>query len=402
MRFGIKLAYALLVWFGVISSMTSAAAAQDSYPIGPGDILNVSFLSNPDFNRTLTVGIDGSVFIPLIGEVNVQGQSINALREQIPLLMTGAVFRERINGEYLLVTVEPEEVMIEIDEYRPIYVDGSVISAGRQPFEIGMTARQAIAGADGLSDDGLIDGAGVAVRNHPRVLMAELVGVLAEMAVHEAILSGSDTIDAAGFEGLNAPPSLIENAISLARSQVATSTEILSEELAFLETSVTEAEARVIASLRHEEVMTAIAETEETEVERVENLVARRVVSSELLTQTRRLYLQAVERLGNVQADRLAAEADRRELVLERNQALRERALQTQARLQELSQQASQLRVRIGLSSTGPMTLDLDQTSSRAPRIVIFRQTGGQAQEIEAAPETLLLPGDVLNVSFAS
>lgn len=402
MMFGSRRAFALAVWLGVISLMPPAAAAQERYTIGPGDVLSVAFLSNPDFNRTLTVGIDGSVFIPLIGEVNVEGQTINELREQIPVLMTGAVFRERVNGEDLLVTIAPDEVMVEVEQYRPVYVDGAVIAPGRQPFEIAMTARQAIAAAEGVRDDALITDSDISVRNHPQVLMAELVGVLAEMAVHDAILSGTDVIDTTELQMLNAPQVLIDGAIELARSQVATSSDILNEELAFLDTSVAEAEARIIATLRHEEVMTAIAQTEENEVARVENLVARRVASSELLTQTRRLYLSAVERLSNVQADRLTAEAARRELVLERNQALRERSLETQARLQALAQQAAQLRVRIALSSTGPVTLDLDRNDSRTPRITIFRQTGGQAQQIEAMPETRLLPGDVVNVSFGN
>jgi polysaccharide export outer membrane protein len=232
--------------------------------------------------------------------------------------------------------------------------------------------------------------------------MADLIGILAEIAVHEAVLAGTNELDLSELKNLNAPPELIEKAIALARSQVETSSDILSEENAFLNTSVEEAEARVIAALRHEEAMTAIAESEEAEVERVESLVARRIVSSEQLTTTRRLYLQAIERLGNVQAERLSAEASRRELVLQRNQAARERALQVQARLQELSQQASQLRVRIELNSAFQSSLTLDESPDTAPTITIFRQNAGQFQEIKALPETPLLPGDVVNVRLSN
>jgi len=378
----------------------TVAMAQERYLIGPGDRLSVTFLANPTYDRQVQVGIDGAVHLPLLGELNVGGQTINELREQIPSLMTGAVYRERVNGEYLLVSIEPEEVLIDVVEYRPVFFDGAINSPGQQSFQIGMTVRQGIAAAAGLAiaDQGSISGS--ELRNHPRVLMADLIGLLAEMAVHEAILAGSDELDLSDLEALNAPADLIEEAIALARSQVQTSGDILSEEITFLDTSVQEAEARVIAALRHEETMTEIAETEAAEVERVEGLVARRIVSSELLTTTRRLYLQAIERLGDVQAERLEAEASRRELVLERNQAMRERALEIQARLQELSQQVAQLRVRIELSSAVPTTLGLDETPTTVPRIIIFRQIGGQSQEIEARPETLLLPGDVVNVSL--
>lgn len=383
------------------SLATLSVSAQERYLLGPGDSLLISFLSNSDLNRAMQVGTDGNVFMPLIGSVNVQGQAIEEVREQVPFLMAGAVYRERINGEYLLVTVEPNEVIIEVDQYRPIYVDGAVRSPGQQAFEIGISVRQAVAAAEGLSEEEAITRGDAAVRNHPEVLMADLIGVLAEIALQEAILADATTIDTAALEALDAPPEMIRSAIERARSQVATSSEILREELAFLNTSVLEAEARVMASLRHEEAMTEIAETEEEEVARIEVLVARRIVSSESLTQSRRLFLQAVERLGNVQGSRLAAEADRRGLVLERNQAVRERALAVQARLQELSQQAAQLRVRIQLSAPQTSTLQLDQVAIGAPHIVIFRQSGGQASEFEAMPETLLLPGDVVSVTLS-
>jgi polysaccharide export outer membrane protein len=260
--------------------------------------------------------------------------------------------------------------------------------------------RHGLAGAEGLliEDPRLI--AGSELRNHPRVLMADLIGILAEMAVHEAILAGTEELDLSALQELDAPAELTEGAIALARSQVATSGDILFEEVNFLDTAVREAEARVIAALRHEETMTAIAVTEEAEVARVENLVARRIVSSEALTTTRRLYLQAIERLGTAQAERLEAEATRRELVLERNQATRERALNLQARLQALSQEAAQLRVRIDLSTTMPTPLTVEETSETVSSITIFRQFGGQAREIEASMETPLMPGDVVNISL--
>ncbi|WP_168769102.1 polysaccharide biosynthesis/export family protein [Yoonia maricola] len=400
MRTGFSLPWALSLFISMFVCVGTTASAQDNYPIGPGDVLEVSFLSNPSFDRRVQVGIDGRVFLPLIGELNVRDQNINDLRLRVADLMAGSVYRERTDGEFILVSVDADEVILEVAEYRPVFVDGAVNSPGQQSFLVGMTARQSIAAARGLTTEVQITPSQSEVRNHPRVLMADLVGVLAEMSVYEAILAGTGEIDFSEIERLNAPQELINNATELARSQLATSGDILEEELSFLDNSVLEAEARIIAALRHEETVTGIVETEEAEVTRIEGLVARRLASSELLTQTRRLYLQAIDRLGNVQADRLQAEADRRQLVLERNQALRERALEIQARLQELSQQASQLRVRIELSSVGPVTLDADQSASATPSITIFRQIAGQAQEIEALPETPLFPGDVVNVRF--
>ncbi|MEO1651876.1 MAG: hypothetical protein AAFR60_12960, partial [Pseudomonadota bacterium] len=107
-----------------------------------------------------------------------------------------------------------------------------------------------------------------------------------------------------------------------------------------------------------------------------------------------------LQRSGDAQIDRLEAEASLRALVLRRNETLRERANQAQDRLQELSRQAAQFRAQIELSTGLPASLDTASTQLGTPQFSIFRLRGGRAREIDARPETHLLPGDVLNVSF--
>lgn len=391
-----------LVTLVLVLAHGPAARAQENYPIGPGDVLSVTFLSNSQFNRQVVVGNDGTIFLPFAGELTVAGRTVNQLRKDIPVLMTGSVFRERVNGEELLVSISPEEVNVTLAEYRPIFVDGAVNAPGQQAFVVGMNVRQAIAAAKGIKNQFFsADGPDIRVREHPQVLMAELVGVMAELAVQRALLDGADDIDTTEIEALSAPQVLITSAIELARSQVATTNALRDEELAFLERSVKEAETRVMAALRHEEVMSGIVLSERQEVDEMENLVARGVRPSTLLIQARRLYLQAAERYSGVQADRLSAEDSWRELVLKQNQALREGSLRYQQRIQELAQQASQLRVQIDLSTAGLAELDREGEVLGAPRITVFRKLGDQALQIEVQPSTSLMPGDVVNVRFA-
>ena len=394
---------ALALIFAVLCSMPpSTAQAQENYPIGPGDVLSVTFLSNSQFNRKVVVGNDGTIFLPFAGELTVAGRTVNQLRKDIPVLMTGSVFRERVNGEELLVSISSEEVNVTLSEYRPIFVDGAVNAPGQQAFVVGMNVRQAIAAAKGIENQFFAaSGPDIRVRDHPQVLMAELVGVMAELAVQRALLDGAEDIDTSEIEALNAPPILIASAIETARSQVQTTNALLQEEFAFLERSVKEAETRVMAALRHEEVMSGIVLSEREEVDQMENLVARGVRPSTLLIQARRLYLQAAERYSGVQADRLSAEDSWRELVLKQNQAVREGSLRYQQRIQELAQQASQLRVQIDLSTAGLAELDREGEVLGAPRITVFRKLGDQALQIEVQPSTSLMPGDVVNVRFA-
>ena len=387
----------------VASNAMTPAQAQNSYAIGPGDIVSVQFLSNPRLDRRMTVAADGSIFVPLIGQIPVQNLTSDELQEQLPVLLTGAVYRERVNGEYLLVAVEPEDVIFEVTMYRPIYVDGSVQSPGQQDFAIGMNARQAIAAAAGLVTFEQTYGLSNAeLRLHPDVLMSQLVGVLAEIAVQRAILEGTPEINDAELNALNAPRDQIQGAIDLAKEQAELSGRILTEEASFFKRSVKESEARVIAALRREEAMIEILMAEEEEVARVEELFERRLTTSEQLANVRRNYLVVTQRAGDIQAERLQAESQLRELVLRQNQAARERSLQIQERLGELSRQASQYRTQIALGAGMPSALDASTVKNGSTRLTIFRRNGDQTEELNALPETLLMPGDVLNVSVAN
>ncbi|MEO0498266.1 MAG: polysaccharide biosynthesis/export family protein, partial [Pseudomonadota bacterium] len=302
------------------SNAVTPAQAQNSYSIGPGDVVSVQFLSNPRLDRRMTVAADGSIFVPLIGQIPVESLTSEELQEQMPVLLTGAVYRERIQGEYLLVAVEPEDVIFEVTKYRPIYVDGSVQAPGQQDFAIGMNARQAIAAASGLVTFEQTYGLSNAeLRLHPDVLMSQLVGVLAEIAVQRAILEGTPDINESELNALNAPRDQIDGAINLATEQAQLSGRILTEEASFFERSVKESEARVIAALRREEAMVEILMSEEEEVARVEELFERRLTTSEQLANVRRNYLVVTQRAGDIQAERLQAESQLRELVLRQN-----------------------------------------------------------------------------------
>jgi polysaccharide export outer membrane protein len=85
---------------GVVRAQTSQPAKTDSgagtlgadYRVGPGDHIYLSVPQRPDLNRQLTVGDDGNVNLPLVGNVQVKGLSrteiesklLQALREYYP------------------------------------------------------------------------------------------------------------------------------------------------------------------------------------------------------------------------------------------------------------------------------------------------------------------------------
>lgn len=59
------------------------AAAQTSYTIDSGDELSIEVWEKPDLTRTVTVRADGTVTLPLVGEVAVAGTTPSALEEEL-------------------------------------------------------------------------------------------------------------------------------------------------------------------------------------------------------------------------------------------------------------------------------------------------------------------------------
>ncbi|MDP3439758.1 MAG: polysaccharide biosynthesis/export family protein, partial [Azonexus sp.] len=62
---------------------TSAASADYSYKIGPGDNLNIVVWRNPELSMSVPVRPDGKISAPLIDDLNAMGKDSTALARDI-------------------------------------------------------------------------------------------------------------------------------------------------------------------------------------------------------------------------------------------------------------------------------------------------------------------------------
>jgi protein involved in polysaccharide export with SLBB domain len=148
-----------------------------------GDVYGWNAL-NADFR----VGPDGAVSLPMLGMVPASGVSIDQLAEQISTRLQKAVG---------LAT--PPQASVEIVQFRPFYILGSVHHPGEYSYRPGMTVLQALSLAGGtfrIDDPGLL----LVRRNllsasgDLRVLVLEYEGLLARRARLQAELDGSPQI----------------------------------------------------------------------------------------------------------------------------------------------------------------------------------------------------------------
>ena len=99
------------------------SAATGDYEVGPGDVIEVAVYGNDDLSRIPTVQTNGSISLPLLGEVQVAGLTIAEVQRKITNLL---------EKDYL---VKPQ-VEVKVREYQSQYVSvvGEVNSPGRKPI----------------------------------------------------------------------------------------------------------------------------------------------------------------------------------------------------------------------------------------------------------------------------
>lgn len=125
-------------------------------------------------NGEFSVGADGTVAIPIVGELRAAGGTPGELAEMISRRL-----RETAN------LAEAPSASVEVIKYRPFYVLGAVQQPGKYDFQPGMTVLQALSIAQGLARARDLSGAEremVTAGGDVRALEAERIGLEARMA----------------------------------------------------------------------------------------------------------------------------------------------------------------------------------------------------------------------------
>jgi polysaccharide biosynthesis/export protein len=114
-------------------------AATGDYEVGPGDVIEVSVYGNDDLSRIPTVQTNGSISLPLIGEVQVAGLTVAEVQRKITNLL---------EKDYL---VKPQ-VEVKVREYQSQYVSivGEVNTPGRKPIRGRMRLIEALIESGGF------------------------------------------------------------------------------------------------------------------------------------------------------------------------------------------------------------------------------------------------------------
>ena len=110
--------------------LAGPAAAQSTYRIQPGDILDVTVLEDAALNRQVLVGPDGRISLPLAGTVNAGGQTIETVERNIA---------QRLASNF---AVEPN-VFVALQSLAPPPEPGEIAADLLNVFVMGQVGRPA-------------------------------------------------------------------------------------------------------------------------------------------------------------------------------------------------------------------------------------------------------------------
>lgn len=108
------------------------------YTLDTGDVIRVSVYGDEALSANYRVSDSGAVSLPLVGPVAVRGATTNMAAARITAALADGYIRE-------------PSVAVEVDQYRPFFIQGAVSSSGQFAYVYGMTVRAAIATAGGFT-----------------------------------------------------------------------------------------------------------------------------------------------------------------------------------------------------------------------------------------------------------
>jgi polysaccharide biosynthesis/export protein len=399
-----RLGQGVFVFF-LLSLPPTAAGAE--YTLRPGDVLEVNLVGFPDFRQRLPVEIDGTIALPLAGQINLGGMSLSQGRSEIVGALSKKVYQPAVGREpqHLIL---PNEIFVLVAEYRPVYVSGYVARSGAYPFRPGVTVRQVIALAGGYG-----------VAQNPRVdpntqltdLRAEYESLSAEYALDQARISrirGELELARENPSSGNGP-----NTASLLWKELKqTEIEYMDARVAdrqqdrvALQTAVAKADSQLEALGEKKKKDQESLEADNEELDTVRQLFRRGITANARLSEARRATVLSSDQLLQTIVQITNAERQRGEYLRQINKIEDQAKVENWRDLQQANVHLAQVKARMRSTNEKLLSLGMsgkatDARTDPAYTLTVIREFVTAAQQIAADEDFQLMPGDVVQIGL--
>ena len=406
----LRAAFSLLVIFISVASASAAADQKADYKLGPLDVVRVKayewresraevFEWKP-LNDQFSIGSEGRISLPLVGEVEAAGYTTAELGQQI-----AEKFRERMGF------VEAPSVSVEIAKFRPFYITGDVQHPGEYPYRPGLTVLQALSLAGGYYRDTTLrrlDREPIAAKGELSLVNVDLIQNLAIRARLEAELRGDAEIqfpdELKKYKGLPSLTQLLDQqrlVFETRRRGFDTEVKALEDLCAYLKNDIDSIKMQI--SNQDQQVGIARRESEGLQVLARKGLAnAYRTLSVERnVAQLEGERLKVVNSLSRAQQELSKNELALIALRNKRQNDLTIELAQTQSKIDALAQKYDMnerllIEAELGVARSNPNP----DKAGFAVSYSVVRQSGSGSVNVEATESTPVEPGDTVKVQL--
>ena len=378
--------------------VSSAGASEESpgdYRLGPGDRLTIVVVDQKELSGEFIVDGGGSVLLPLAGSASVIGLTLTEAQQLI---------QERFADGVL---VQPA-VSVRITEYRPIFVTGRVRKPGSYPFILGETVKAAIASAGGAGlplevPEHTAASDSITAQQRVRQLEADHATLLMRKARLEVQRDGREDFVRPLLIGLNRRNVEFDRAYSTENDTFLRLGETYRSQVEALQKQRPRVEAEIRAVL---DQITKQKEHLGIVMDRLgdlELLFGKGLLRKEVLL-NQQIEKSLIEgQLSNLEAQvaRLRQNMGDLDVKLVELKAVYDR--QTLADLQDTSQRLLEIENSIGPArNIRNLRAEAANTLGDEPEytVLISRVRDGRMETFDAADETMLTPGDVVEIKL--
>jgi polysaccharide export outer membrane protein len=394
--------------------LLAPVAARGEYLLAPGDVVEVEVVGLRDFRHRVMIDLNGQASFPLIGDIKAAGLSVAELRKQVKSILPTKAFRSRqldqqgrLVSADQVVTVSPDEVILNVAEYRPIYINGDVANPGTQPYRPGMTVRQAIALAGGYDTmrfrgrDPFLDSSDF--RGDYYELWTEFAKVRAQAERFQAELDSKTALEQSNPDDLPLPPAVTSKIVGVEAQRLSVDNSDHQKEKQYLKDAVQQEDGRINTLQRQRDTEQKDADSDAAEYNQLQATFSKGLVPMTRLAETRRQTLFSATRVLQTTALINQVQRQRSEFARRLERVDDQRRDSLLGKLQETNVRLATIRARLQavgdkLLYAGVVRSQLARGPGGDPVIKVHRNDNDTSGNTAADEETKLMPGDVVEV----
>jgi polysaccharide biosynthesis/export protein len=379
----------LLILLSILSTLVPTLADTGVYQLRSGDTIEISISGVSEVSQRFVLDLDGQISVPLVGVIKAEGSTIGELRGKLQQIL-------------------PRDIAVNMVDYSPVYINGDVVKPGELRFRPNMTVRQAVALAGGYEVmryhlvDPVIQSADLGADY--QTLWTEQAREQARFARLKAELNNEAQLGAGPSESAPVSNHLQNDIVNNESQQLALWHSDFDKEMASLARAIKSATDQLAELAEQIDKEKEGAAADSDELQRLSTFNKQGDVTSNRVVEARRAMLLSSTRVLQTE-EQIVQTTREREGYIRRIDKFRDDGRSTILKEIEDSQvRSAGINARIAAAAdkmvyTSTMRSQLPISKLGGPSVTIIRGNRENRSKNEASEDSVLEPGDVIEIS---